>query len=534
MLSFTHTKVNVDTLLANSNTLTKFNPSGTTNNALQITADGQIKVVSKEDTVEMLVELFGELSVANEAKRSFAAEKKILAWHFSQLLPYLQQRLTHLRTLPIDTLRQYHDNSMQLQGFYQLCNNITSQLAAFNQLVTQLENPHKNDWSTRFNLVQQGLSKQLEQVVDNALTFIQQVKKLRKEKLSVNRSLPQLHVVGPLMVIQSVDRAMPLEYSLGVIKISEQRYEAKAHFQTLRSTWDSAEKFQFTGNLKCKLFQGDTAIHAAVVLRPSWNFIAPTETTEDELNADSALETLRAQYLAHPVGAIRFEPCQLRAHFVELCTHVSADEILPYCATIIDIARSHQMQQITVFAPYQHSAIMMACGFRILKSDAHEPTTAQQSNQVEHAFAAGVETPILPRYRRQVAVNNVQKELLRPFSFYLDQIDTTPVYLTESRVKTTYAQLLQKSTITQHEDCEHGLLPEVLQIPLRFTGAFDALRAREISGRLKRPAVTYAVEPVNYQALDNDQRLQDYAFADPEAAKQSQHQKMLVLKRKMI
>ncbi|MCS5711505.1 hypothetical protein [Candidatus Berkiella aquae] len=70
-----------------------------------------------------------------------------------------------------------------------------------------------------------------------------------------------------------------------------------------------------------------------------------------------------------------------------------------------------------------------------------------------------------------------------------------------------------------------------MQIPLKFTGNLYHLRQREATGKLKRPAVTFATEKVDYQALDKDEKLQNYAFSDPVAAELSQYQKMLVLKR---
>ncbi|MGE3318748.1 MAG: hypothetical protein AB7I18_05575 [Candidatus Berkiella sp.] len=531
MLDFTNTKVDIGTLLSNSNALAKFDPH---KNRLRLTDDLHIVVISNEENVDHLAQLMSELSFTQEAEDTFATEKRILIWHFSQLLPFLQERFTHLRNLPIDTLRQYHDNSMQLQGFYQLCNNLSSQLTAFKQIIQQLEKPHEREWSSLFFLVQQGLSKQLTEVFNNFDSFIQQVKRQRKEKLTVDTLDIQVRAIGPLLVAGPIVRAMPREYSLGIVKIGDIRYEAKAYFQTFKDTWQNPDKFQFTGKLRFRIFQGDDRIHAAVVAYPCRELESFTEATLEVLNMHSTHETLKALYQAHPVGAIKFEPAHLRANFVDLCTHVTANEILPYCATLVDIASSHQMQRVTVFAPYQHSAVMYTCGFRTQTDDPHAPNKEQQKNQVEHAFAAGVETPILTRYRRQVTVGHEQKELLRPFSFNLHEIETAPVYLTESRVKTTYAKLLQRSTITQHEDCEQGLLPEVLQIPLHFTGVIKSLREREITGRLKRPALTYARQPVDYQTLNKDQELQDYAFADPEAATQSQRRKMLVLKKKMI
>lgn len=534
MLDFHH-KVSVDILLSNCSVLARFNPQDKNNNAIKLNANGNIEVISKETGLQEIDEITGmlnTLSLTQESRETFATEKKILIWHFSQLIPYLHERLAHLIHLPIDTLRQYHDNSMQLQGFYQLCNNQVLQLSALNESFKIADNVNKHNWSFLFQLLQNSLSNQLENIIADASKLIEQIKIQRKQKLTVNTFDFNLHVFGPLIIPERIERVIPKDYPLGIIKIGEQRYEAKAYFQTFRSTWDTPEKFQFTGKLRFKLFLEAEPMHASVVVYPNWDFQPPTETTESELNKESTHQKLKSLYQTHPIGAIKFEPVNLRANFTELCPHVSANELLPYCATIVDIARSHHMQEVTIFAPYQYSVIMYAYGFQIQPNDLHAPSKEQQKIQVEHAFETGIETPILQQYSRQAQQGNQQ--LLRPFTLKLEQLDTAPVYLTQSRVKTTYAKLLSRSTMTQHDDCEQGLLPEVLQIPLKFTGILHSLRLRETTGRLRLPAVTFGVEPVTYQSLDNDAALENYALSDSEAAKQSQHSKMLVLRKKRI
>lgn len=532
VFDFAKVKVDVETLLSNSSKLAKFDPSAATDNALSLTVDGHIQVINKEEGVEEITKLVGMLSFDLEYRQFFATEKQILIWHFSQLLPYLEQRWLHLKRLPIDTLRQYHDNSMQLQGFYQLCKNLSSQLSAFNHIIAQSENHHRQDWSSRFSLVQHGLSNKLKEIVDEAIHFIEKIKKERKEKLTIDTPNMNLLAIGPFIVAQPVVRPIPREYSLGIVKINEIRYEAKAYFQTFRDTWLNPEKYQFTGKLRFRIFQGAQDIHASVLIYPSWNLSPPTETTETELNTVSVHNKLRTLYKDHPCGSIKFEALTLHANFIDIHTHVTANEILPYCATLVDIAKSHNMQEVTIFAPYEYSAVMFAFGFYSQRNDAHAPNREQQLNQVEHAHTAGIETPLLPIYNRQVA--GTGEKLLRPFSFNLDEIGKRPVYITESRIQTTYANILTKSTITQHDDCENGLLPEFLQIPNRFTGVFFSIREREITGRLRRPAVTYGMSPVQYETLNKDHELQDYAFTDPDASKHCKHRQMLTLKRKMI
>jgi hypothetical protein len=532
MLNFVNNSIDVQTLLSNATELAKFTPNSPTYNALKITAGGKIQVITKETEIDELSESLQRLSLSDEKMDTFAQEKIILIWHFSQLLPYLQYRLAQLRNMPIDTLRQYHDNSMQLQGFYQLSNNLILQLATFNQLINPIENPRKKFWTLEFNLLQQYLSSDLEQIVTSAQQFMAQIIKQRKEKLTLDTPELQIQQIGPFMIAGQITRAMPIKYKLGEVKVGAQSYDVKAYFQTYRDTWQTLSKFQFTGKLNISISDAEGALHASLLAFPSWDREPLTEMSQKEL--DSAKECthnkVKTHYGTNPIGAVSFEPVTLRASFTNLCLHVTANAVLPYLITLVGIAKSNSISDVTVYAPYNYSAIMYAYGFYLAHGDVQNPTREEQKNVVEHSFAAGIETPILnTRLNRRDANNS---PLLRPFCFSLHGLDTRSIYATEARVKTTFSKLLKESTVHEQDKC--GILPEVLQIPLTFTGHFNSIREREMTGKLKKPAVIYAMNPVNYQALDNSEELQNYAFADTAASEKSQYKKMLLLKKKII
>ncbi|HRE31751.1 MAG TPA: hypothetical protein PLD88_07255 [Candidatus Berkiella sp.] len=519
MLNFTK-NIDTKTLLLNTTKLAKFTPNNASNNALQILKGNKIQVVTKETS---LAEEY------DERKNSYAQEKMILAWHFSLLLPYLQERLSELIEMPIDTLHRYHDNSMQLQGFYQLCQNLTTQLINHQKSIHQLENPQKQHWSTGFRLLQNNLSNDLQQIVMTAQNVITQIIKQRKIKLTHEEHGLQIHTAGNFLGIQRVIRTIPLKYPLGAIKVGEQRYEVRAHLQSYRLTWSTPTKFQFTGKLNVSVLDNEQPIHAALLIYPSWDKQPLVEMTLANLNAahDFAHNKFLKQYTENPIGDIRFEPVALRANFERLCSHATSNTIAPYFITLVSIAKSHSIDQITIYAPYHYSSIMYAYGFYSLPTDELLPTQLQQQQAVNHAFAAGIQTPKDPKHFKRANTNN--EPLLRPFCFRLNWLGSRPVILTEAKIKTTYAKLLSESTMNERKE---GILPEVLQIPLKFTGNLFKLNTqREIAGKLKRPTLSYVVEKVDYEALNNDGKLPHYAFSDPEASEQSQYQKMLVLKR---
>lgn len=531
MLNFANKSVNIQTLLSNATELAKFTPNGPDHNAIEVTEGANVRVYTKDN--DDFTDLLKVLTLSDEKYDSFAQEKMILIWHFSQLIPYLQDRLAHIRSMPIDTLRQYHDNSMQFQGFHQLCKNLVLQLDTFNQLINQIENQSKQYWTFQFKLLQQYLSKDLDAVMTCAEQFISQIVEQRKTKLSVMTDELRLHQHGQLILFEAISRPMPRTYPLGTVRVGAQRYEVTAHFQTFRSTWQTPTKFQFTGKLNISLATVDAKVHASLLVHPSWDKEPLCEISQTQLDQakDCAHNRLMALYLNNPISAITFEPATLRASFVNLCTHVTGNQVLPYCVTLVSFAKSHNINEVTIYAPYNYSAIMYANGFYSLNKDTELPTKADQQSVIANAFASGQVTPILDRsLNRHAGVNN---PLLRPFCFSLNNLESIPVYLTEDRVKTTYAELLNSSTLNEEEGYA-GIFPEILQIPLKFTGAHNSIREREISGKLKKPAVTFQMEQVNYQALDKDNELQNYALTDTQASLLSQNQKMLILKKKML
>lgn len=534
MLNFAPNQIKTNTLLRNSNELAKFTPAGPTNNAIQINAKGIIQVYTKESTIDELSDLLDSLALNSDKNTSFAQEKMILIWHFSQLLPYLKHRLDQLRSMPIDTLQQYHDNSMQLQGFYQLCRNSILQLAAFNQLISDLENPQKQYWTSHFNLLQQYLSKDLAKVVTSAQDFISQIISARKNKLTVNVDEIQFHQHGPIIQLVPATRAMPIKYPLGKVRIGEQRYEAKAYFQTYRNTWDKPEHFQFTGKMNISISNGEEEFHAFLLAFPSWDDEKPTEKDQTELDAatNCAHNKLKTHYIANPTGAIKLEPVTLCASFVNMCPHVTSSKMLPYLVTLVNLAKSNNISDVILFAPYNYSAIMYAYGFYPRHSDKHSPTVDEQKQAVDSSHAIGIEVPFMnQRFNRQTAEGNTP--ILRAFCFDLSWINSRPVFLTDKNVITTYCTLLKESDSLNPSGNE-PILPEILQIPLKFTGAMFSLKKREMTGKFVRPAVTYGIRTVNYQTLDDNSQLPNYAFSDPVAAKKSFYQKMLTLNKKML
>jgi hypothetical protein len=188
------------------------------------------------------------------------------------------------------------------------------------------------------------------------------------------------------------------------------------------------------------------------------------------------------------------------------------------------------MSEVTVYAPYNQSAIMYALGFYPLPTDKMNPNFEQQKNTVENAYIAGIDVPYLnENLNRRTDTNN---PLLRPFCFNTHLLATRPVYATEARIKTTYAKLLSDSSISRYDHGTEGILSEVLQIPLKFTGALFALRERETTGRLRKPSVSVDVCSVDYQALEKNAELQNYAFSDTAASVQAQYKKMLTHRKK--
>jgi hypothetical protein len=535
MLSFSNHAVPAETILSNSAKLARFTPDGLTNNALTIVNGDHIEVISRETSVEALSSDLDKLSLKQERKDSFVQEKKILLWHFSKLLPYLTERLAQLRSMPVESLHQYHDNSMQLQGFYQLCRNLVLQLQTLNQLMTRLENPRKQYWSFEFNLLQASLSQDLARTVASAQNFLTQIADQRKEKLTV--TAPRMLRVGPFVLVAPIAPPIPLKFTLSRLKIANQHYKAKAHLQTFRNTWEMPTRFQFTGKLCIDVFQGETALCPTLDAYPSWDWDlkALTEKPKSKVDfpEDSAHNKLKAQYSKNPVGSIRFEPVVLRASFSHECQHASSGQVLPYFVTLINIAKSHKINDITVYAPYNYSAIMYACGLYVPYTDLQNPTLEEQGRIVEHSQVVGVEVPVMNERVNRYTTAEKKDPLLRPFCMDLSRLESRPVYLTDSNVVTTYAKLLTESTIVDKAHPE-GVFPEVLQIPLQFKAPYSSLRSREIAGKLTRPAICYGMQDVDYEALDRNDELQDFAFAAPSASPQGPSQKMLTLKRKMI
>ncbi len=531
MLGFASKQIKVKTLLSNANEVTKFTPEALENNALQLNTNGEIQVSTKaidDDEIAALSESIQNLTL--EKRESFAQEKMILLWHFSQLLPYLSERLAQLRSMPIDNLHQYHDNSMQFQGFYQLSLNMISQLARFNELFTNLENPQKDQWSIEFKLLQRTLSSDFKRSISSAQQFIKVIAEQRKEKFTAETADIEAQFMHHGLMLREVTRSMPIKYSLGAVKVGEQRHHVQAYFQTLRATWENPEKFQFTGKLILSVLDGNTELCSKLSVFPCWDTTPLKEKCKTELDStqNTTYHRVSELYSEYQGGTISFEIASLRAHFSKHCTHVGASQMLPFFVTLVGIAQSHHMSEITVYAPYNQSAIMYSFGFHSLSTDVHSPSLEQQRNTVENAYAMGVEVPYL-----NINVNRQEGNapLLRPFCFDMHLLAITPVYATEARIKTTYAKLLSESSIHAHEESQ-GILPEVLQVPLKFTGALLALRNREITGKLKKPSVAIGVSSVDYKAIETNERLTDYAFSDTTASTQSQYTKMLTLSKR--
>ncbi len=536
MLNFAKRQVDVNTLLENTNALVGFTPNRPTNNTLLLNEKGQILVTTREVTDSVFYEMFTRLSLSPlEKEDSFAQEKMILIWHFSQLLPYLEQRLTTLRDMPKNNLVEYYGYAMHLHGFYQLCNNLILQLDSFNQLMAERENPQKQFWSKQFLWLQQYLSQDLAKAINTAKLFVGQIAHERRRQLTNDEPELTAHTFGPFIHLVANLRSVPIRYAMGQMMFEGHQYRINAHFESFRSAWKSPTRFPFSGKLCINVSEGQIPFHTSLKVYPSWTYgetPEPKPSIAVDFPTDCAHNVLKALYEEKGEGAIALTPVTLRANFSPLCAHTKSYELLPYFVTLVDIAKSQRFSEITVFAPYNYSAVMYAFGFYIANNDKLSPTVHEQMDVVNTCLEQGKKVALMRHEFNRFTAGENPDPILRPFCLDMSDIESRPVYLTKFKRKTTYSALLAESQIIDRHVYPKGVFPEVLQIPLSMSGSIPSfLKQRELTGRATIPAVNVAIKKVDYLALGKNNALADYAYADPEAAQQSGHKKMLTSNR---
>ncbi|MGD9591095.1 MAG: hypothetical protein AB7V32_01075 [Candidatus Berkiella sp.] len=537
MLSFAN-NVDTQTLLDNCNSLTKFTPYKESNNSLSVLKDGKIVVSTREITPGEFIALFNRLSLEqpeafkDERNNAFAQEKMILIWHCSQLLVYLEKRLSQLNSAPKDNLLNYYDAAMNLQGFQQLCHQLFSKLQQLNQLMTDAENPHKKYWSTQFSLSQEILSKDLDDILKLSKRFISNIHDQRVNTLGVQEQGMAINVGRFNIDFAPTTRTVPKKFQVGSVNFAGFVLQVQAHFETYRDTWFSPAQYPFSGRIRVKLGHGLHNLHATMVLYAGRTYGADTELTQtsDNWSQDCPTTLLNNAYKKNPAGQVLLVPVVLRASFVEICEHVQPIEILPYLTTLVDIAICQHITEIAVLAPYNYSAVMRAFGFYHEKEDEHLPNCEQQMRIINSCFERRENIPFLDQEINRRTEDN--KPILRSFHLSLLNISTRPVYLCRDGKKTTYEALLGKNGVIDRQTYPNGIIPEFHQIPLTFTQHISKLRARELTGRLNKPGINYGMSTVNYKRLDEDKSLREVAFCDLETAQSSQYTRMLTITRK--
>ncbi len=536
MLSFTNRAITPQTLLANTNELVKFTPNEQTNNTLTITQDGKIQVTTRQVIPSQAYEVMSRLGLRlnnPENHDAFAQEKMILIWHCTQLLPYLLERLEHLQAMPKDNLLEYHDLSVRFQGFYQLCNNLSLQIAALNQLINDAEMPQKKNWSIQFKFVQNQLNTDMEKLLASAREFITLITQSRKRLLSAQAQVFDFQM-APQPHLTITTRQMPLNYEIGSLFLANKSFKVEAHFETYRSTWDTPTRFPFSGKICIDISEAGQKLHTSLNLYPSRSYgVVPQAKASNDVRfpQDCATGYLNDLYERSPYGTIPLEPVVLCASFTHLCEHVKTNEMLPFMVTLLDIAQAQNILNVTVYAPYNYSAILGGLGFKPTTEDKAHPTKAEIIEIINTCMDQGSTLPLLAESLNRSTQDG--DPILRPFCLDLGLLEYRPVYLTSQRKKTSYAELIGKGVLNR-KAYPKGIIPEVHQIPLSISDpqALFMLRQREITGKTTKPTVFYGMESVDYKRLDKDESLKEVAYADPVRALESQFSKMLTLKRK--
>ncbi len=472
------------TILKNANTLRHhFTPRFPFHNALVINKDGEIEVLDDQ---------FRHQSPLHN---TFTQEKYIMMWHFGCLQDFIKRRLKEIAEIPLTNLSTHYKVAKIYENLTFLCENYVSHLLRLKQVIAENEKQSVSLLPDVQKLIFDDLDKEWRDTLVNAQILVNAIKRAHKEAMTKSMLLG-LHMFGA-----QVRLSQPLPYKIGHFTLAQEQVNIIAHFE------HQADTFRCKDLVHVDMQSQNPALSLCTLVYPAWSEdsrFAPLTLNKLEECPNGPTAYLK-DHIAGKWHVIGFKPASL---IVTMKGHL--DHTLPslsYFQFMVELGLQMpgRFEQVVFYGPNTLAPIAYAAGFR--SNDQLEPNLEQQKTHVAQACRRAQAVEQLTAERTLFDVN--MAELYRPFYFDLSKVGERNVVIPnnpEGKQKTSYANLIKAQRMLQEGQ---SVLPDFYGIPSKpFCHTFNALRTREISGKLPMDELIHSIESIDLNALGSNKDLE--------------------------